>query len=83
MASPTVKKLSSMHFYGFKAGLKTGIYYLRSKSSSSASKFTIDPSLEKKIKEKQKKGKSLTKRETEAVLMCSIENKEDCAMCSS
>jgi ribonucleoside-diphosphate reductase alpha chain len=83
MASPTVKKLSSMHFYGFKAGLKTGIYYLRSKSSSSASKFTIDPSLEKKIKEKQKKGKSLTKKETEAVLMCSIENKDDCELCSS
>ena len=68
MASPTVKKLSSMHFFGWKSGLKTGIYYLRSKSASNASKFTIDPALEKKIKEKQKKGKSLTKKETEAVI---------------
>jgi ribonucleoside-diphosphate reductase subunit M1 len=83
MATPTVKKLTSMHFYAWKQGLKTGIYYLRSKNSSGASKFTIDPSLEKKIKEKQKKGKSLTKKETEAVLMCSIDNKEECTMCSS
>ena len=83
MASPTIKKLTSMHFYAWKQGLKTGIYYLRSKSSSSASKFTIDPNMEKKIKEKQKKGKSLTKKEEEAVLMCSIENKEACMMCTS
>jgi ribonucleoside-diphosphate reductase alpha chain len=83
MASPTIKKLTSMHFYAWKQGLKTGIYYLRSKASSSASKFTIDPNMEKKIKEKQKKGKSLTKKEEEAVLMCSIENKEACMMCTS
>jgi ribonucleoside-diphosphate reductase alpha chain len=83
MANPTIKKLTSMHFFGWKQGLKTGIYYLRSKSSSAASKFTIDPNMEKRIKEKQKKGKSLTKKEEEAVLMCSIENKEDCTMCSS
>ncbi len=83
MASPTIKKLTSMHFYAWKQGLKTGIYYLRSKASTSASKFTIDPALEKRIKEKQKKGKALTKKEEEVVLMCSIENKDACMMCSS
>jgi len=83
MSSPTVKKLTSMHFYGWKAGLKTGIYYLRSKASSNASKFTIDPNMEKRIKEKQKKGKSLTKKEEKAVLMCSIENKDECMLCTS
>jgi ribonucleoside-diphosphate reductase alpha chain len=83
MASPTIKKLTSMHFYAWKQGLKTGIYYLRSKASAGASKFTIDPAMEKRIKEKQKKGKSLTKKEEEAVLMCSIENKEACMMCTS
>lgn len=84
-ASPTIKKLTNMHFYAWKAGLKTGMYYLRSKSSSSAAKFTIDPALEKKIKEKQKKGKSLTKKETQAaeILACSIENKEQCDLCTS
>jgi ribonucleoside-diphosphate reductase alpha chain len=85
MSSPTIKKLTNMHFYGFNRGLKTGIYYLRSRSQTGAAKFTIDPALEKKIKEKQKKGKSLTKKETQAaeILACSIENKEDCMMCSS
>jgi ribonucleoside-diphosphate reductase alpha chain len=83
MASPTIKKLTSMHFYAWKQGLKTGIYYLRSKASAGASKFTIDPAMEKKIKDKQKKGKSLTKKEEEAVLMCSLENKEECMMCTS
>jgi ribonucleoside-diphosphate reductase alpha chain len=83
MAAPTIKKLTSMHFYAWKKGLKTGMYYLRSKPSASASKFTIDPEMEKKIKEKQKKGKSLTKKEKEAVLACSLENPESCTMCSS
>jgi ribonucleoside-diphosphate reductase alpha chain len=40
--NPTVKKLSSMHFYAWKAGLKTGTYYLRSTSATDAIKFTID-----------------------------------------
>ena len=85
MSSPTIKKLTNMHFYGFNRGLKTGMYYLRSRSQTMASKFTIDPKLEKKIKDKKSKGKSLTKKEVEAeaILMCSIENKEDCMMCSS
>tara|TARA_B100000674_G_scaffold499437_1_gene545592 strand:+ start:8171 stop:10846 length:2676 start_codon:yes stop_codon:yes gene_type:complete len=43
LSSPSVKALTSMHFYGWKKGLKTGIYYLRSQPSSKAIKFTIDP----------------------------------------
>ena len=42
---PTIARLSSMHFYAWKRGLKTGIYYLRTKSSVQAIKFTVDPSL--------------------------------------
>jgi ribonucleoside-diphosphate reductase alpha chain len=42
---PTIAKLSSMHFYGWKRGLKTGIYYLRTKSAVQAIKFTVDPRL--------------------------------------
>jgi ribonucleoside-diphosphate reductase alpha chain len=82
ISNPTIKKLTSMHFYGWKAGLKTGMYYLRTKSAT-AGKFTIDPKMEQKIREKRKKGKSLSKKESEAVLMCSIENKEACDLCSS
>jgi len=41
MSSPTYSKLSSMHLYGWKSGLKTGCYYLRSKAARNAVKFTI------------------------------------------
>jgi ribonucleotide reductase alpha subunit len=45
VADPTIAKLSSMHFYAWKRGLKTGIYYLRTKSAVQAIKFTLDPRL--------------------------------------
>lgn len=83
MPTPTVKKVTSMYFYAYKKGLKTLQYYLRSKSQVGSSKFTIDSNLEKKIKEKQKTGKPLNKKEEEAILMCSIDNKEDCELCSA
>ena len=40
--NPTVSKLTSMHFYGWKKGLKTGMYYLRSQAASQAVQFTIE-----------------------------------------
>lgn len=46
MEDPNYEKLTSMHFYAWKQGLKTGIYYLRSKAKASAQQFTIDPTLE-------------------------------------
>ena len=42
---PTYAKLTSMHFYAWKKGLKTGVYYLRTKAQVTAQKFTIDPEL--------------------------------------
>jgi len=44
--APNFKTLSSMHFYAWKKGLKTGIYYLRSRPSSKALQFTISPECE-------------------------------------
>ena len=72
MANPTFSKLTSMHFYGWKKGIKTGMYYLRSKGASDAGKFSVDPELEKRLKETE-----------QAKLVCSLENKEECMMCSS
>jgi ribonucleoside-diphosphate reductase alpha chain len=43
IAEPTFKSLSSMHFYSWKKGLKTGIYYLRTKPKTTAQKFTVEP----------------------------------------
>lgn len=44
ISDPTFKKLSSMHFYSWKSGLKSGIYYLRSRAAADAQQFTVDPS---------------------------------------
>ena len=41
MAQPTIAKLSSMHFYTWQKGLKTGIYYLRAKAATQAVQFTV------------------------------------------
>ena len=40
--NPTFAKLTSMHFYGWKRGLKTGMYYLRTKAATDAIKFTLE-----------------------------------------
>ena len=40
--NPTFAKLTSMHFYAWKKGLKTGMYYLRTKGAAEAIKFTVD-----------------------------------------
>ena len=43
LTEPTYAKISSMHIYAWKQGLKTGCYYLRTKGASSAQKFTVEP----------------------------------------
>jgi ribonucleotide reductase alpha subunit len=75
---PDTKKLSSALLYGWKSGLKTGMYYLRTKPASNAIKFTIDANKEKGEKkpiltEKTlKNGKTVICNEDEGVcLMCS------------
>ncbi len=45
MAQPTYEKLTSMHFYGWKKGLKTGMYYLRTRPATDAVQVTLDPSM--------------------------------------
>lgn len=49
IGEPSISKLTSMHFYGWKKGLKTGMYYLRTKPAAEAIKFTIDPQLVKTL----------------------------------
>jgi ribonucleotide reductase alpha subunit len=66
---PDSKILTNMHFYSWKAGLKTGIYYLRRKARHQAQQFTIEPN------RKGDKEKSETNEEEE-------EEKKDCLMCS-
>jgi len=48
---PTYNTLTSMHFYSWKKGLKTGIYYLRRKAKHQAQQFTIEPEMKEKVEE--------------------------------
>ena len=48
---PNYAKLTSMHFYGWKKGLKTGMYYLRTKAATDAIKFTVDTVVLEKTEE--------------------------------
>jgi ribonucleoside-diphosphate reductase subunit M1 len=45
LQSPTMGQLTSMHFYGWKSGLKTGMYYLRTRPAANAIQFTVDQSI--------------------------------------
>jgi len=49
--SPTFSKLTSMHFYGWKKGLKTGMYYLRTKAAVDAIKFTVEKQVNQVVTE--------------------------------
>ncbi|KAH7876111.1 ribonucleotide reductase [Lentinula edodes] len=55
LASPTMGQLTSMHFYGWKKGLKTGMYYLRTKPAAQAIQFTVDAAVLKDAKMHQAK----------------------------
>lgn len=91
MAAPNIGKLSSMHFFGWKAGLKTGTYYLRSKPSTDAIKFTLTPgevAAANAAEARAAKQKSTANGTTNGVsvqeaLACSIDNPEDCVSCGS
>merc|ERR1712005_44411 len=48
MTDATTAKLSSMHFHGWQLGLKTGMYYLRTKAATDAIKFTVDVAVQRR-----------------------------------
>ena len=76
MENANFAKLTSMHFYGWKAGLKTGMYYLRTKSATDAIKFTLDKAA---ISEPVAK----TEEERMAEISCSLDDPDDCVSCGS
>ncbi len=66
MENPTLAKLSSMHMYGWKKGLKTGMYYLRTRAKAKPIQVTVP----------------VERPTEEQVLACSLANPESCEMCS-
>ena len=69
MEEPDLAKVTNMAFYGWKQGLKTGMYYLRTRPKAKTTSFTLDPAL-------------LT-TSAEAVAACRRDNPESCLMCSA
>ena len=60
MPDPNFGKLTSLHFYAWKKGLKTGMYYLRTRAAADAIKFTVDTSA-LKAKKSNPSAQSVTK----------------------
>jgi len=95
--NPNFGKMTSMHFYAWKLGLKTGMYYLRSKAATDAIKFTVDKA---KLAEPQtavieSEGTSgsadavkstlqqSSQDQKEGDIQCSLDNPDDCIACGS
>ena len=91
VADPNYAKLTSMHFYGWKKGLKTGCYYLRTKAPVTAQKFTVEPILpvsETPEEKKKRERKELLDRlaseyeEESKKAKEAVQSGEGCLMCS-
>jgi len=88
--NPNFAKLTSMHFYGWKKGLKTGMYYLRTKAARDAIKFTVKK--EEVVNEVSTTIPSqvavaqpelVTAEQRQAEISCSIDNPDACEACGS
>lgn len=74
---PNFGKLTSMHFYAWKKGLKTGMYYLRTKAAADAIKFTVDQNALKEPKTAD------VAAQNQSDMACSLDNPDDCIACGS
>ncbi|MFQ3575393.1 MAG: ribonucleoside-diphosphate reductase subunit alpha [Cytophagales bacterium] len=74
-------KLTSMHFYAWKKGLKTGMYYLRTKAAADAIKFTVEKQAEVALEPVVNNARSDAQNRSD--MACSLDNKEACEACGS
>jgi ribonucleoside-diphosphate reductase alpha subunit len=74
VSDPNYAKLTSMHFYAWKQGLKTGIYYLRTRAPVMAQKFTIDPDLQREANRSE---------QMRLIRKNASSDPQECTMCSS
>ena len=81
LQEPNFGKMTSMHFYAWEKGLKTGMYYLRTKAAADAIKFTLG----KDSREKPKTALELQEAESQNAsdMACSLDNPDDCEACGS
>lgn len=83
-------KMTSMHFYAWKKGLKTGMYYLRTKAATDAIKFTVEKEKQEQPKAEatavvQTQQGTLTQAQLDqqAAVQCSLDDPDGCEMCGS
>lgn len=78
MQDATIAKLTSMHFYGWQKGLKTGSYYIRQTAARQAQKVTVDANVEQRTKE-GREGRDKQRIAEELLLTRKIATKEELA----
>ncbi len=97
--SPNFAKLTSMHFHAWKSGLKTGMYYLRSKAAAEPIKFTLSSKYQQKYVPQSNTNATVVTTNSfevqseiipeqnaansEEGLACSLDNPDECLMCGS
>lgn len=91
MSDPTYGKMTSMHFYAWRKGLKTGMYYLRTRTKANAQQFTVDPELLKQNEQQNHNDRinagsnnspAITASAPPDVFVCSRDN-PDCEACGA
>ena len=90
MERPTFPKMSAMHFYAWRAGLKTGMYYLRTRAAAAPQQVTVPIANGQRQGDEQEGGNGSQgqislggKNEKMDAATCSLLNREACEMCSS
>ena len=77
---PNFGKLTSMHFYAWKKGLKTGMYYLRTKAAADAIKFTVQ---KQQAREVAPPAPEITAAQQQEDILCALDDPDDCLVCGS
>ncbi len=77
ISDPNFGKLTSMHFYAWKKGLKTGMYYLRTRAAADAIKFTV------KKEEKVQPTEQEVEAQNRSDMSCSLDDPDSCLACGS
>lgn len=78
MAEPTVIKVSSLHMLTWKLGLKTGMYYLRTRAASTAIQFTVKKDVATDVMDR-----AIQENKDAEAGYCSLTNREACLSCSA
>jgi ribonucleoside-diphosphate reductase alpha subunit len=83
MAEPTTGKLTSMHFYAWRQGLKTGMYYLRTRPKADAIQFTVDQTALAKTRAEKPTAELAAAKAEENKRAAAAEDEENCLSCGA